>query len=200
MQEITNDDGQGRTGGSWAVVVTAMLLAGCQSGTGPTGHTVEPLMPGSKSSTASASGGVRAKVTATVDGDTFRADVDGRSQRVRVLGINAPEVRHGEDPEQCGGEAARTALDRMIWRHTVTLSTGPGSARADQYGRLLRYVSLDGRDVGLAMIEKGRASEYHPRSVSAESREHVYSAAQRTAEQAKLGQWAVCARSQETKR
>lgn len=87
----------------------------------------------------------------------------------------------------------------MIWRHTVTLSTDPGSARVDQYGRLLRYVSLDGRDIGLAMIQAGRASEYHPRSVPTESRARTYSAAQRDAEAAKHGQWATCTRGQEQK-
>lgn len=138
-------------------------------------------------------------VTATVDGDTFRANVDGGQQRVRILGINAPEVAHPGEPEQCGGEAARTVLDRMIWHHTVTLSTGPGSANVDRYGRLLRYVTLDGRDIGLAMIRAGRASEYHPSSAPDESRRDAYAAAQRAAEHAKRGQWATCTAAQERK-
>ncbi|NNG41319.1 hypothetical protein HJ588_18840 [Flexivirga sp. ID2601S] len=102
-------------------------------------------------------------------------------------------------PEQCGGEDARTALDRMIWRHTVTLSPGPGSDTVDRYGRLLRYVTLDGRDIGLAMIQAGRASEYHPRSAAPESRRAQYVAAQREAQRARRGQWATCTISQEGK-
>lgn len=190
---------------SWrsaGLLASAVLLSGCQSmaaASSPAGSSLTRPSSSSTTNADEAGGGVRVTVTATIDGDTFRADVDGKQERIRVLGINAPEVRHGSSPEQCGGEAARTALDRMIWRHTVTLSTDPGSARVDQYGRLLRYVTLDGRDVGLAMIQQGRASEYHPRSVPAESRARTYSAAQRAAEHAHRGQWAACTRAQEVK-
>jgi len=142
---------------------------------------------------------VQVYVTATTDGDTFRAVIDGRSQRIRILGINAPEVRHGSTPEQCGGEAARTALDRMIWHKTVTLTTGAGSDTVDQYGRPLRYVQLGHVDVGLAMIQAGRASEYHPRSAATESRAADYVAAQQVAMQHKRGQWATCTLAQEGK-
>ena len=129
----------------------------------------------------------------------MRARVESRQLRTAKRSINAPEVRHGEGPAQCGGEAAPTALDRLIWRHTVTLSTGPGSARVHQDGRLLRYVALDGRDVGLAMIQQGRASEYHPRSAPAETRAHSYAVAQQAAEHAKRGQRATCTEKQERK-
>lgn len=84
----------------------------------------------------------------------------------------------------------------MIWRKTVTLTPGPGPDNYDQYGRPLRYVTLDGRDVGLAMIEEGRASEYHLRSAGPESRTAAYVSAQHAAERAHRGQWATCSLAQ----
>lgn len=138
-------------------------------------------------------------VVAVIDGDTIKVKTGDHVQRVRVLGINAPELAHDGKPAQCGGEAARTALDRMIYRKTVALQRDPRSDDVDRYGRLLRYVSLDGTDVGLAMIRSGHASEYHPRSATAEARAAKYRTAQAAVEAAKRGQWASCTPAQETK-
>ena len=42
-----------------------------------------------------------------LDGDTIEVTgAAGSSQRVRLLGINTPEVAHDDEPGQCGGEAA----------------------------------------------------------------------------------------------
>lgn len=87
----------------------------------------------------------------------------------------------------------------MIWHQTVSLSTSPGSDTVDRYGRLLRYVELGGRDVGLAMIQAGRASEYHLRTAATESRAAEYVAAQSVAMREKRGQWATCTLAQEGK-
>lgn len=175
-------------------VAACCVCAGC--GAFDRGHsTPQPVT----SPASSPSGAVIVPVTAVVDGDTFRVELDGRSARVRIVGINAPELAHAGYPQQCGGEAARTALDRMIWRHDVELRTDPRTDNTDRYGRLLRYVSINGHDVGLSMIQQGRASEYHPRSAHAPARTSSYRAAEDQAQKADRGQWATCSKSDETK-
>lgn len=50
-----------------------------------------------------------------LDGDTIEVtDAAGSSQRVRLLGINTPEVPHDDEPGQCGGEAAAEQLRTLL--------------------------------------------------------------------------------------
>lgn len=90
------------------------------------------------------------------DGDTFRA-ADG--ERVRLLGINAPEVTHGSEPGQVMGKAATRVLKRMIAGKTVRLEFD--RQRHDMYGRLLAQVYLrDGTWVNGEMVRRGYAHVY----------------------------------------
>lgn len=94
-------------------------------------------------------------VLKVVDGDTLHVLVDGVDERVRIIGINAPET------DECWGSEATQAAARLLDGATVTLVADPTQADRDRYGRLLRYVLLpDGTDVGLRMITDGDADEY----------------------------------------
>ena len=124
------------------------------------------------------------------DGDTVHL---GNGDKVRVLGINAPEVAH-EKPAECGGEAARAALRTAVLGKRVTLVPDARSDDRDRYGRLLRYVEVKGVDVGLTLIEQGHAREYHPRSANAETRADKYDAAEARARRSGAGLWSRCER------
>lgn len=82
-----------------------------------------------------------------VDGDTIK--VPGAT--VRFSGIDIPE--RGQD---CYTQA-RDHLASLVAGRPVTLTAAPGRDDHDRYGRLLRYVSVDGNDIGLAMIQQGWA-------------------------------------------
>ena len=86
-------------------------------------------------------------VSAVIDGDTVDLS-DG--ERVRLIGIDTPEQG------QPGYAAAAAAMSAMVLGHQAVLSPGAQQDR-DRYGRLLRYVDVDGQDVGLAMIAQGWA-------------------------------------------
>lgn len=88
----------------------------------------------------------------------------------------------------------------MLWHYDVELSTDPRTDNTDRYGRLLRYVGIDGHDVGLAMIQQGRASAYYPHSAHAPERDQGYRTAQKAAQTAGRGQWSTCTPAQATKR
>jgi micrococcal nuclease len=51
-----------------------------------------------------------------VDGDTLivRNDATGSDQRIRLLGINAPEIPTKKHPGQCGGLEAKAILDQTL--------------------------------------------------------------------------------------
>lgn len=107
-------------------------------------------------------------VVSVIDGDTFDAERDGTRERVRIIGIDTPER------EQCGYEEATAAAKAVIAGRAVTLMPGAETDR-DKYGRLLRYVEVDGSDVGLGLIEQGLAvARYDSRTSQPHDRELAY--------------------------
>lgn len=86
-------------------------------------------------------------VVDVIDGDTI--DVEG-GVRVRLIGIDTPE--RGE----CGFESATSMLASMVANRRVALIPGARDD-ADRYGRLLRYVEVDGTDANLALLQAGLA-------------------------------------------
>lgn len=86
------------------------------------------------------------RVVHVVDGDTVNL---GNGKTVRLAGIDAPE------PGQCGFKRSRNTLERLVLGKRVSL--GASDEDHDQYGRLLRYVDVDGIDSGLRLIKKGLA-------------------------------------------
>jgi micrococcal nuclease len=89
------------------------------------------------------------KVTKIQDGDTF--DVRAPKKRVRILGVDAPELK------QPFGTQARDALEARLSEKTVTLNT----FGHDNYGRVLAQVLLpDGVDLGLKQVRDGWAWVY----------------------------------------
>lgn len=127
-------------------------------------------------------------VVRVADGDTLTIRLrGGREERVRILGINTPEV-HG--PVECGGPEASAAMKRLATGASVTVTPDPTQDRRDRFGRLLGYVELDGRDLGLEMIRSGLAIAY-PFGRPFQ-RYPAYREAENAARQAKTGSWARC--------
>ena len=100
--------------------------------------------PGLQSRTPPAAGAqplAEARVTRIIDGDTIEVQPLGGAQlpstRVRLIGVNAPEL-HG-DPEPLGREAA-AFTERQLAGATVWLEKDVSDT--DRYGRALRYVWL----------------------------------------------------------
>lgn len=78
------------------------------------------------------------KVIRVIDGDTFV--IEG-GERVRMIGINAPELK---DPF---GVESKTHLKKLIENKYVNLIKGDDTADKDYFKRLLRHVYLDGADI-----------------------------------------------------
>lgn len=92
-----------------------------------------------------------------IDGDTIIVD---QGERVRFLGIDAPEVAHdGQPGEPCGDEATNLIIS-TIRDQQVTLSADPGQPQTDKYGRTLAYVESEGTDLSATLLEAGLAELY----------------------------------------
>lgn len=118
-----------------------------------------------------------AKVKRVIDGDTF---VTETGERVRVIGINAPEMK------TVYGEPAKDHLLALIDGQTVDLEPDHTSADKDVYGRLLRYVYLNGVDINKKMVTDGYAIAFlkYPFDKEAE-----YKQEETKAKTAMLGIW-----------
>ena len=96
-----------------------------------------------------------------VDGDTIDVRIGGKSETVRLIGIDTPEtVRPGVGVECGGPEASASMHDLLSVGGRVKLTSDPSQDGRDRYGRLLRYVEVDGRDVAREQLQLGWAEVY----------------------------------------
>jgi len=95
-------------------------------------------------------------VSKVIDGDTFKTR---KGEKVRLLGINAPEIQHDNSPEQPFGNEAKVALTQLIDGQVVRLSFD--KEKLDKYGRTLAHVYLrDGLWVNAELLRLGSSFVY----------------------------------------
>lgn len=159
-------------------VAIAVAAGGCAD---------EPADP----ATSPDAGSPNAAVDRIVDGDTIVADIAGRTERVRLLGIDTPESVAENRPDQCYGAEAADYLATILpvgTAITLILDEEP----RDQYDRLLAYVvrSRDDLFVNLDLLERGYAGVlvYEPN----DHYESLFRAAARDAQVGGVGLWGVC--------
>ena len=115
------------------------------------------------SQTGALRGGHPAEVMRVLDGDTFEARVRiwpsmEVTTRVRLRGIDAPEMRARCEDERIKALAARDALTRILSESNVGISR----IGQDKYGgRVDAHVSTARTpDVSVALLERGLARRY----------------------------------------
>jgi micrococcal nuclease len=135
----------------------------------------------------------QATVLRVVDGDTVVVTgPQDEQERIRVLGIDAPETVSPRLPVQCGGpESAAFAQHMLVGRH-VTLVPDPTQAGRDFYRRELRYVRLeDGSDFSVASARAGMSRSYVFGRIPVSERKQI-DAAQAQARAEHKGIWSHC--------
>lgn len=127
------------------------------------------------------------RVAVVADGDTLRLH-DGR--RVRLVQIDAPEPGI-----ECFGSAASHALAELVPVGTlVELEGDPRLDLRDRFGRLLRYVHVDGRNLNVLLVERGLAAPYFFRDARGRYADELLAAAER-ARGRRRGLWGECGRA-----
>jgi endonuclease YncB( thermonuclease family) len=100
-------------------------------------------------------------VVHVVDGDTLHLgvpDASGPVTKVRLIGIDTPELANGgRKPMYFGPEAAAFAK-RLAMGKTVTVYLDERAGSRDRYGRLLAYLALpDGKFLNEELLLEGYA-------------------------------------------
>ena len=134
-----------------------------------------------------------AVVRRVVDGDTLIARVDGRDERVRMLGVDAPESVTPDRPVGCFGPEASARAHALLPKGTrVTLASDPTQGARDRFGRLLSEVSLPGDAVTIneRLVAGGYAEVF--RGDGRARLQPRLRAAERAARSAHLGMWGAC--------
>lgn len=132
-------------------------------------------------------------VTKVVDGDTLAISINGKSETIRLIGIDTPETVDPRTTVQCFGKEASDKAKELLTGKKVRIEKDPTQGERDKYDRLLAYVwREDGLFFNKYMVEQGYAHEYTYNTPYKYQSE--FKAAQATAQAQKRGLWApgVC--------
>ena len=136
-------------------------------------------------------------VACVLDGDTFDVGECGEGgERIRMLGIDAPEIAHPGNDEECWGNEAGCELQTRIEGSTVLLTFDKTCEGV--FGRTLAYVwEIDGdTDTERVSVNQQLVEEGHVRVYAEEFGQIIFQAeyeqSQATAMSRGLGLWAVC--------
>lgn len=100
-------------------------------------------------------------VFSVVDGDTIKVNIDGKTETLRLIGIDTPETLDPRKPVQCFGKEASDKAKQLLIGQKVRLAQDSSQGERDKYNRLLAYVYRDdGLFYNKYMIEEGYAHEY----------------------------------------
>jgi micrococcal nuclease len=132
----------------------------------------------------------RAQVVRVVDGDTIRVRLDGRTERVRYIGVDTPESVKPGTPVQCYAKRAAAANAALVAGRSVRLVGDV--ERRDRYGRLLAYVyrEPDGAFVNAQLVREGYARTLAIAPNVAHARQFAELA--QTARRGGRGLWRAC--------
>jgi micrococcal nuclease len=120
-----------------------------------------PQKPPVKKNTPRIEANMLYMVTHVVDGDTVDVDINGDTERIRLIGLNTPETVDPRRTVECFGKEASEKARGILSGQKVRIETDPTQGTRDKYGRLLAYVFLaDGTLFNKMMIEEGYGHEY----------------------------------------
>lgn len=129
-------------------------------------------------------------VTSVVDGDTIIIKKDGKNKFVRLIGIDAPEVRSEyRKRDECFGSEAKKFLKEKVEGKYVRMESDVLVPERDRYGRLLRYIYFNETLINEVLIRKGYA-------YFVQYKEHQFSKnfliIEQQAQEKDRGLWRVC--------
>ena len=100
---------------------------------------------------------VEGEVTRVIDGDTLTLVTrEGTKLKVRLYGIDAPEIRHEGITGQPHGEEARAALAELALGRKVTVKI----VDVDTHRRVVGVVYRSGTDINRELVRSGHAWAY----------------------------------------
>ena len=104
----------------------------------------------------------KAYVVSVYDGDTCDVEIDlgfkiKIKERLRLLGVDTPEIRTKDKAEKKRGLQVRDKLRKLIFRQTVLIAT----EKEGKFGRYLADMwTSTGLHINSWLLESGYANEY----------------------------------------
>jgi micrococcal nuclease len=100
--------------------------------------------------------GTGIRVSAVHDGDTVSVILHNTEKKVRLIGIDAPELA-----QKPWGEEAKKYLESLLTANNWEVTLEYDVEQNDQYGRILAYLwTEDGKFINLMMVRNGYAMLY----------------------------------------
>ena len=175
----------GAARGSTFGLVALALLTGCTSlaSGGPTAVAPSEVAP---------DGPGAAVMVEVIDGDTIDVSIQGRIERIRLIGIDTPETKRPNTPIECFGPEA-TAFTESLLPVGTPIRIERDTVGRDDFGRLLGYVyrADDGIFVNYEIVRQGFATPLTIRPN--DTFETLFVDAATRAERDDVGLWSACA-------
>ena len=132
-----------------------------------------------------------ATVKRVVDGDTIEIAIGGKTERVRLIGVDTPETKHPTKGVECYGPEASAYTQQLLPEGTAVRVERDIEAR-DKYGRLLLYVYIADSNVfvNLDLVLQGYARPMVFEPNTAHKADFAQAATQ--AELRNVGLWQAC--------
>lgn len=170
--------------GMGMVALAAMSLSACNQSDSANAQ---------PTTTVSAPAGLapNAVIDYVIDGDTVDVIIDGREERIRLIGIDTPETKKRNSPIECFGPEA-SAFTELLLPVGTPVYIERDIVNRDDYGRILGYVyrADDGIFVNYELMRQGFAQ---PMSIPPnEAFAELFADAARAAEADNAGIWAAC--------
>lgn len=123
-----------------ALLLCFILITGCQQ---------------QKQAASSEQNRQQVKIERVVDGDTLEIQLNGKKEKLRLIGVDTPETKKPNTPVMFYGEEASNFTKKRLDKKTVELEWDVD--RKDQYDRLLAYVWVGDELFNRTLVSEGYA-------------------------------------------
>ena len=128
------------------------------------------------------------KVIRVVDGDTIVIEFNGKYEKVRMLCVNTPESVHPDKKQNIPmGKVASRYTQKKLTGKNFALEFEIENLRGN-YGRLLAYVFVDGKNLNLDLVRQG-LSPYYTKYGKSEKYDAEFRVAEKQARKEGLNIW-----------
>jgi endonuclease YncB( thermonuclease family) len=120
------------------------------------------------------------------DGDTIRGETPEKTKlKIRLYGIDAPEIAHGNMPGQPMGNESMAALSSKVLNRELRVEI----LDVDRHRRIVAMLWLGNRNINLEMVKEGYAEAY--REYLKDPYRQMFLDAEGEAKAAKRGIWVL---------